>query len=127
MASAATRGADRANRDRVIEPEGDEKGNAPEFLDGLVTGEFPTIKGRGRPGKEMDATLAAELLDSLGGKTYARRTWPVKSRQNEQNRIKAWGLKQTPALKPDFVAIHTVDEKVTVGIRMKVAPVTPAE
>lgn len=122
MASAATRGADRANRDRVIEPEGDEKGNAPEFLDGLVTGEFPTIQGRGRPATPLAAELVTELESSLSGTSYARRTWPVKSVQNEKNRIKAWGQKHSPKLAFDFVTVHTENDRATVAIRAKVAP-----
>lgn len=125
MVSAATRGATAAERDRrdqVIDTAGNEQGQAPAFLDGLVKGAFPTIQGRGRPATPLAADLVTELEDSLSGESYARRTWPVKSVQNEKNRIKAWGKKHSPALAFDFVTVHTENERATVAIRAKVAP-----
>lgn len=124
MASAATRGANRTQRDQVIEPEGDEKGQAPAFLDGLMTGEFPTIKGRGRPSTPLAADLVSELETSLDGKHFAQRTYAGKEVQNQKNRIKAWGKKHSPALAFDFVTVHTDEatERVTIAMRAKVAP-----
>ena len=121
---SASRGAARAERDQVIQPEGDERNEAPAFLDGLIKGEFPTIKGRGRPSTPLAADLVTELEDSLSGTSYAQRTYAGSEVQNQKNRIKAWGKKHAPALVFDFVTVHTDEatKKVTLAMRAKVAP-----